>query len=116
MPVTGSCHCGKMRYTLEGEMPTAAMACNCSMCQRKGYLLHFAPADQFTAHGDPDETTIYQFNRHNIRHTFCKTCGCAAYGSGVGPDGKAMAAINLRCADGVDLESLTIHKFDGASL
>ncbi|WP_423606708.1 GFA family protein [Sphingomonas sp. MS122] len=116
MPVTGSCHCGKMSYTLEGDAPTAALACNCSICRRKGYLLHFAPAEQFTAHGDPDATTIYQFNRHNIRHTFCKTCGCAPYGGGTGPDGKAMAAINLRCADDIDLDSLTIHKFDGASL
>lgn len=116
MPVTGSCQCGKVSYTLEGDTPDSALECNCSICRRKGYLLHFAPAEQFTAHTDPDAVTIYQFNRHNIRHTFCKTCGCAPYGGGTGPDGKAMAAINLRCADDIDLDSLAIHKFDGASL
>lgn len=116
MPVTGSCHCGAVSYTLEGEAPTAAMACNCSICRRKGHLLHFAPLDALTLHGDPDAVTIYRFNKHNIEHTFCRTCGCAPYGKGTGPDGKAMAAINLRCADDIDLDSLTIHKFDGASL
>ncbi len=116
MPVTGSCHCGALSYTLEGDVPTMAMACNCSICRRKGYLLHFAPAGQFTAHGDEDAATIYQFNHHNIRHTFCRTCGCAPYGGGVGPDGTEMAAINLRCADDVDPDTLKIHKFDGASL
>lgn len=91
MPVTGSCHCGKLGYTLDA-------------------------AAQFTAHGDPAEATIYRFNHHNIRHTFCRTCGCAPYGGGTGPDGQEMAAINLRCADGIDPDSLRIHHFDGASL
>jgi hypothetical protein len=116
MPVTGSCHCGDLSYTLAGDAPTGAMACNCSICRRKGYLLHFAPADALTLHGKAEAASVYQFNHHNIRHTFCKTCGCAPYGGGTGPDGKEMAAINLRCADGIDLDALQIEQFDGASL
>ena len=116
MPVTGSCHCGKLSYTLEGDAPTTAMECNCSICRRKGYLLHFAPASAMTIHGDAADATIYRFNHHNIRHTFCKSCGCAPYGGGTGPDGTEMAAINLRCAENIELDALTIQKFDGASL
>ena len=42
---TGSCHCGQVRYTIEaGEIP-GAMECNCSHCQRKGYLLWFVPRE-----------------------------------------------------------------------
>jgi len=115
MSVTGSCHCGAVSYTLSGDAPAGAMACNCSICRRKGYLLHFAPADQFTAHGGDDATTSYRFNQHRIDHLFCKTCGCAPYGTGKGPDGTAMVAINLRCADDIDLDALTVQRHDGAS-
>lgn len=31
----GSCHCGKVAFEVEGEL-TGAMACNCSICSRKG--------------------------------------------------------------------------------
>jgi hypothetical protein len=34
----------------------------------------------------------------------------------VGPDGAEMAAINVRCLDGVDVFALEPQKFDGKSL
>jgi hypothetical protein len=58
----------------------------------------------------------YTFGRHVIRHQFCKTCGCAPFSEGTGPDGEAMVAINLRCAENLDLSTLKIAQFDGASL
>jgi hypothetical protein len=33
----------------------------------------------------------------------------------VGPDGKPMRAVNLRCVPGVDLDALKLQKYDGAS-
>ncbi|MES2986520.1 MAG: GFA family protein [Pseudomonadota bacterium] len=114
MPVTGSCHCGAIRYTLDEDAPAGAMACNCSICRRKGYLLHFSSPDKFTLHTSRGEISTYTFKSHKIRHQFCKTCGCAPFGEGTGPDGKSVAVINLRCADDVDLDALHIHNFDGA--
>jgi hypothetical protein len=29
MPIQGSCHCGKISYTLDEDPPTAAIECNC---------------------------------------------------------------------------------------
>lgn len=115
MPVTGSCHCGAIAYTLDEDAPSGAMACNCSICRRRGYLLHFTTPDKFTLHTGRDAIEPYSFNTHNIRHNFCKTCGCAPFGEGTGPDGKAAMMINLRCADGIDPDKLAIHHFDGAS-
>lgn len=111
----GSCHCGKVRYSAELE-PTEAMACNCSICRRKSYLLTFTTPEAFTLETPRDELAVYTFNHHAIRHQFCRTCGCAPFGEGTGPDGKAMVAVNLRCAEGVDLDRLEIKPFDGASL
>ena len=45
MKYKGSCHCGKIAFEVEGEL-NGAMACNCSMCSRKGSLLWFVPRDQ----------------------------------------------------------------------
>ena len=116
MTVTGSCHCGAISYTLDEPVPSGALACNCSICRRKGYLLHFSTPDKFTLDADPSSITVYKFNKHNIAHSFCATCGCAAHGTGTGPDGQEAVVINLRCTDGVDLEALAVHYYDGASL
>ncbi|MDB5944814.1 MAG: glutathione-dependent formaldehyde-activating enzyme family protein, partial [Ramlibacter sp.] len=45
MVYTGSCHCGRIRYEVEGTVD-AGLACNCSMCARKGSLLWFVPREQ----------------------------------------------------------------------
>jgi len=114
--IRGSCHCGKVAYTLDIEPPTQAMECNCSICRRKGYLLAFSTPDKLKIETPRDELTVYTFNTHNIRHQFCKTCGCAPFGEGTGPDGKAMVAVNLRCAADIDLSEIKVTQFDGASL
>ena len=77
----------------------------------------FAPADGFTLLSGADNLTEYRFNREVVRHLFCKTCGIESFARGVPPNGKAeMAAINVRCLDGVDLASLQPRQFDGKSL
>ena len=115
MPVRGSCHCGKLAYSVDEDPPTEAMACNCSICRRKASLHHFTTPDKFTLEGSRDDIAEYTFNHRMIRHQFCKTCGCAPFAEGTGPDGKAMVEINLRCAEGIDLEVLKIIPYDGAS-
>lgn len=116
MSLRGSCHCGKIAYTVKEEMPTEGLECNCSICRRKGSLHHFTAADKFSFEGSRDELAVYTFNQHNTRHQFCKTCGCAPFAEGTGPDGKPMVEINLRCVEGLDLSGLKIKQFDGASL
>jgi hypothetical protein len=108
----GSCHCGKVAYEVEGTIDTA-LACNCSMCQRKGSLLWFVPRAQFRLRTPEDAAATYTFNKHIIKHRFCPTCGIHPYAEGVDPKGNPMAAINLRCIDGIDLASLPVHEFNG---
>lgn len=115
MSYDGSCHCGTVTFSVAGDPPASAMSCNCSHCRRKGFLLTFVSADQFTLTAGEDALTSYYFNRHAIEHQFCKTCGAQAFGAGTGPDGSVMRAINLRCVPSVDIDTLTIEKVDGAS-
>lgn len=113
MTIRGSCHCGKVAYRLEEEMPVKAMECNCSICRRKAYLHHFTTPDNFTLETPREEMGVYTFNKHVIRHQFCRTCGCAPISEGEGPNGP-MVSVNLRCVDGVDLDKIEITQFDGA--
>jgi len=56
------------------------------------------------------------FNKNIIKHRFCPTCGIHPFGEGVDPSGNRMAAINVRCLEGVDFSSLPVKHFDGRSL
>ena len=115
MKYKGSCHCGKISFEVEGEIK-GAMACNCSMCQRKGSLLWFVPREDLHLLSPGDLANTYTFSKHVIKHRFCPTCGIHPYGEGVDPNGKAMAAINIRCIENIDLASVPIQHFDGRSI
>lgn len=115
MNYRGSCHCGHVAIEVEGELG-GAVSCNCSMCQRKGSLLWFVPRAQLQVTRGTDELATYTFNRHVIRHRFCATCGIHPFGEGVDPKGEAMAAINVRCLEDIDLAALPVHHYDGRSL
>jgi hypothetical protein len=111
----GSCHCGKIALEVEGEL-TGAMACNCSICSRKGSLLWFVPRDKLRLLTSEEDVSTSTFNKHAIRHHFCQTCGIHPYAEAVDRKGNPMAAINVRCLDGVDLGSVPVNNFDGRSL
>lgn len=111
----GSCHCGRVAFEVEGDL-NGAMACNCSMCSRKGSLLWFVARDKLRLMTSEADLGAYTFNKRAIQHRFCNTCGIHPYGEGADPNGNRMAAINIRCLEGIDLESVPVQKFDGKSL
>ena len=108
----GSCHCGRIAFDVEGEL-TEAKECNCSHCQRKGYLLWFVPREKFHLKTPEAALSTYLFNKHVINHHFCANCGCAPFASGKGPGGQEMAAVNVRCLEDVDLASIKRIPVDG---
>jgi hypothetical protein len=109
----GSCHCGNVAYTVEGTIDKA-MACNCSMCQRKGSLLWFVPKTQFTLKTPDANAGTYLFNKHFIKHRFCTTCGIHPYAEAE-QKGTPMAAINVRCLEDIDLDAIPVQHYDGRS-
>lgn len=112
---TGSCHCGHISYEANADI-SKVISCNCSICRKRGLLLAFVPADQFRLKSGGDALTDYQFNKKVIHHCFCPTCGVEAFGRGIAPDGTPKVALNVRCLDGVDLDTLNVCKFDDAKL
>jgi hypothetical protein len=112
----GSCHCSAVRFEAQAPPINKAMSCNCSYCRRYGGLLTFIPADNFTLLSGNEQLTDYQFNRKVIHHLFCRVCGIGSFGKGTMPDGTEMVALNARCLDEVDPDSLEITPYDGKSL
>jgi hypothetical protein len=110
----GSCHCGAIRFTVEGSFGEV-LECNCSLCSRKGSLLWFVPRKDFRLETPEQDVSTYLFNKHIIAHKFCAKCGIGPFALGKDPKGNEMAAINVRCLEGIDLSSLKRVPFDGRS-
>ena len=114
MKSKGSCHCGKVAFEVDGT-PDKAISCNCSICQRKGSLLWFVPRDRLRLLTPEANASTYTFNKHAVKHRFCPTCGIHPYGEATDPKGNRMAAVNVRCLEGIDLDAVPVAKFDGRS-
>lgn len=115
MNYRGSCHCGRVAFEVEGEIDSA-LACNCSICQRKGSLLWFVPREKFRLLTPDAAASTYTFNRHVIRHRFCPVCGMHPYAEGTDPQGQAVAAINICCIENIDPAAIPVHHYDGRAI
>jgi hypothetical protein len=111
----GSCHCGKVAFEAEGELGEV-MACNCSMCSRKGNLMWFVPRQKLRLLTPESDLSTYLFNKHVIRHRFCASCGIHPFGEATDPKGNKMAAVNARCLEGVEVSSLPVKHFNGRAI
>lgn len=112
----GSCHCGAVRFQVTMPAPQKAMACNCSICSRAGWLLTFVPGDKVRLLKGGDALVDYQFGKKHLHHPFCRVCGVRPFSRGAGPGGEAMYGVNVRCLSGLEVDELSVERFDGASL
>lgn len=109
----GGCHCEAVRFQVTGLDLSSTITCNCSRCSKLGNVLSFVPAESFNILSGEDKLTDYQFNKKTIHHLFCSICGIQSFSKAVSPEGVPTVAVNVRCLDGVDVDSLTPQKFDG---
>lgn len=111
----GGCHCGAVRYRVSGLDLDKTITCNCSRCSKLGSVLSFVPAESFNLLSGEDKLSDYQFNKKVIHHLFCSVCGVQSFSRGVDVEGKQTVAVNVRCLDGIDADSLNSERFDGKS-
>jgi hypothetical protein len=112
---SGGCHCGSVRYEVTTDLGMV-LACNCSICQKRGALWTYVGPDEFKLLSGEDELTDYQFNKKIIHRLFCRICGVGSFSKGENEDGSEGFGINVRCLDDVDVESLTLTPYDGRTL
>ncbi len=112
----GSCHCGVVRFSFEGEEITKGLRCNCSMCSRKGAMMTpfvIAP-ELFKIDAQDDALGLYQFGAKTAKHYFCKRCGIYTFHETARKLGHYR--VNLGCIEGVDPFALEADVFDGKHL
>jgi hypothetical protein len=80
-----------------------------------GFVLAFAPRDNFHLKSGEGELTEYLFKNKTINHLFCKTCGVESFAYGSMPDGSPTVAINANCLDRVEPRELDSKHVDGRS-
>ncbi len=110
----GSCQCGAVTYEVDIGLGSP-ITCNCSRCERMGFVLAFATRDSFDLKSGEENLTEYRFNKGEIQHLFCSTCSVESFSYGNMPDG-AVAAINVNCLEGVNPRELECKHYDGASM
>jgi hypothetical protein len=116
MRYKGSCHCGKVAFEVEGDLSAGAVACNCSICSRKGALLIAVPRGDLRLLSPETDLQKYTFNKHSIAHRFCRTCGMHPFAEDSADKSERMAYVNIRCLDGIDLLKVPLMEFDGRSM
>lgn len=109
----GSCHCGRVRFRVEAEIDHVR-ACDCSICRRRGALIHRVEEDALELLTPIDELTTYRFHTGQATDYFCPDCGILPFRRP--RTAPKLWAINVRCLAGVDLDSIPVQKVHGSRL
>lgn len=121
MSATGSCHCGRVRFTVP-SMPREVKACRCSICRKLGSLCAYCHPDAFRlAAGSAAALSSYSHGDRMIAFRFCATCGCSTHWHALPerfdecfPEGSPpRIGYNARLLDGFDVRVVTVIESDG---
>ncbi|MGE0668044.1 MAG: GFA family protein [Sphingomonadales bacterium] len=107
----GGCHCGAVAFEVDAPAEVTVHECNCSMCEKTGYLHLIVPASRFRLLRGEHDLTTYTFNTGRAKHLFCRYCGIKSfYVPRSNPDGYS---VNLRCVDRSTFTKVTVEPFNG---
>ena len=120
----GSCHCGKIRFEIDADLDHVRV-CDCSICTKRGALIHRVEEKCFRLPTPIEELSLYQWHTRTAKDYFCPQCGIlpfrrpraltsAEVGAGVEPFNGW--GVNVRCLDGVDLQSIPVRRIRGSRL
>ncbi|EED36917.1 glutathione-dependent formaldehyde-activating, GFA [Luminiphilus syltensis NOR5-1B] len=105
----GGCHCGAVRFSIRVQ-EQRAIACNCSMCAKKGMVNVIVEPQDFRLLTGDEALTGYRFNTRKAEHLFCSHCGIHPFSRPRSHPGAY--DVNGRCLDeGVDDWEIAV--FDG---
>ena len=123
MTISGSCHCGKNAFRIEGNMPATLTRCTCSFCAKRGALLAYYRPAQFHLSSAASDDAIYRWNTQLVAHHFCRHCGCATYSDspafetdGTWDGSTRRIGVNARLFDDFDAAGAPLVVIDGKHL
>ena len=110
----GGCHCQQVRFQISADQSienSTITLCNCSICDKTGYLHLFIPHELFVLNTPWNKLTTYQFNKRIAQHYFCKTCGIKSFYQP--RSHQDCWSINVRCLDNYAELNIAVNHFDG---
>lgn len=112
---SGSCHCGAVRFRVEGDIEELTR-CDCSLCRRRGALMAKVHESGLVIEAGEDNLALYQWNTGVARHYFCRTCGIYPFHrKRSAPDSYG---VNVGCLDDFDPSQVEApyRQADGVSM
>jgi hypothetical protein len=103
----GSCHCGRVRFEVDAELDHVRVG-DCSICRRRGALIHRVDSTDLRLLTPLHDLNVYSFHTHTARDYFCPTCGILPFRRPRTAPEKW--GINVRCLEGVDLDSIPVEQ------
>jgi hypothetical protein len=117
MPKTsysGSCHCGRVRFTAEIDLAAGAGRCNCSVCVRTAVTSALVKPHELVVTAGEGDLSTYQWGAKISTRYFCRHCGVHCFGRGhLAEIGGDYAAVNINCLEDVELADVPVNYWDG---
>ena len=120
MPITGSCHCGKTAFEVDGDIPEKLTRCTCSICAKRGTLYAYYELAQSRLTTPAADVATYRWQTKMVAHNFCPTCGCGTFSDSPDfkPDGSwdgktRRIGVNARLFDNFDAAAAPVQVIDG---
>ncbi len=116
----GYCHCEKVRFEVDADIDHVRV-CNCSICHRRGALIHRVSEDAVRLLTPLDELTLYRWGSFTAEDYFCPECGILPFRRPSYPTEAEMArglrpftgwAINTRCLEGFDAANALVKPIE----
>lgn len=125
MPIyQGSCHCGGIKFEVEAEIDHVRV-CDCSVCRRRGALIHRVPEAALRLLSSWKDLSLYQWGSESAKDYFCPVCGVLPFRRPSDPTSQELErgvqpfagwAVNIRCLDNVDIEAISVQKVNGSQI
>ena len=120
----GSCHCGRIRFEVDANIDHVR-SCDCSVCIRRGALNYRVAKDRLRLLVPWAYLTLYQWGSMTAKDYFCPVCGILPFRRPSDPTENELRAgvepfdgwaVNVRCLEGLDLQSIPVKKIHGSRI
>jgi hypothetical protein len=120
----GSCHCGRVRFEVDAHIDHVRV-CDCSICHRRGALNFRVPKEALRLLTRWEALSLYEWGTKTAKDYFCLVCGILPFRRPSDPTPRELEegvepfdgwTVNVRCLEGVDVESLPVKKIYGSRI
>jgi hypothetical protein len=120
----GSCHCGRARFEVDADIDHVRV-CDCSICRRRGALIHRVSRESLRLLTPWQELRVYQWGSYTAKDFFCPNCGILPFRKPSDPVPQELLegvkpfdgwAVNVRCLDDIDFSMIPIRKIYGSRI